>query len=234
MIEYRWAKGNPDRLSALASELVQANVDVIVAAGPRAINAARAATRTIPIVFVYLADPVAAGFVSSLARPGGNLTGMASEFETLITKQLQLLKEAVPQSSRFGILRHRDGALAILGAAETAARGLALTSTTLTVAEVGEFESAFRTAKNERLGAVLILPGPYFDVHRRRLIDLAAKYRLPASYESKNYVEDGGLLSYGPSIAVTTLPCGGARKHRKRAPGSGTTCSHTACRSCVS
>ena len=110
---------------------------------------------------------------------------MASEFETLITKQLQLLKETVPQSSRFGILRHSDGALAILGAAETAARGLALTSTTLTVAEVGEFESAFRRAKDERLGAVLILPGPYFDVHRRRLIDLAAKYRLPASYESK-------------------------------------------------
>jgi len=198
--EYRWAKGNLDRLQGLAAELVEAKVDIIVAAGPRAIGAARESTRTIPVVFVYLADPVAAGFVSSLARPGGNLTGTASEFETLITKQLQLLKEAVPQLSRIGILRHSDGSLAVLGAAETAARGLALTSRTLTVAEVGKFESAFRTAKKERLGAVLVLPSPYFDVHRRRLIDLAAKYGLPASYEFKNYVDDGGLLSYGPSV----------------------------------
>jgi len=199
-IEYRWAEGNIDRLPALAAELVQAKVDVIVAAGPRAISAARESTPTIPVVFVYLADPVAAGFVSSLAHPGGNLTGTASEFETLITKQLQLLKEAVPQLSRIGILRHSDGSLAIRGAAETAARDLALTSRTLTVAEVGKFESAFRTAKKERLGAVLVLPSPYFDVHRRQLIELAAKYHLAASYEFRNYVEDGGLMSYGPSI----------------------------------
>src|SRR5262249_60985848 len=104
-IRYRWAEGNIRRLPALAAELVQAKVDVIVAAGPRAISAARESTLTIPVVFVYLADPIAAGFVSSLARPGGNLTGTASEFETLITKQLQLLKEAVPQLSRIGILR---------------------------------------------------------------------------------------------------------------------------------
>jgi putative tryptophan/tyrosine transport system substrate-binding protein len=199
-IEYRWAEGNIDRLPALAAELVQAKVDVIVAAGPRAISAARESTPTIPVVFVYLADPVAAGFVSSLAHPGGNLTGTASEFETLITKQLQLLKEAIPRLSRIGILRHRDGSLAVRDAAETAARGLALTSRTLTVAEVGQFEGAFRTAKNEHFEAILVLPGPYFDVQRRRLIDLAAKYRLPASYELKDYVEDGGLLSYGPNI----------------------------------
>jgi len=198
--EYRWARGNPDLLQGLATELVQAKVDVIVAAGPRAISAARESTLTIPVVFVYLADPIAAGFVSSLARPGGNLTGTASEFETLITKQLQLLKEAVPQLSRIGILRHSDGSLAIRGAAETAARELALTSRTLTVAEAGKFESAFKTAKHERLGAVLVLPGPYFDVHRRQLIELAAKYHLAASYEFRNYVEDGGLMSYGPSI----------------------------------
>ena len=198
--EYRWARGNPDLLQGLATELVQAKVDVIVAAGPRAISAARESTLTIPVVFVYLADPIAAGFVSSLARPGGNLTGTASEFETLITKQLQLLKEAVPQLSRIGILRHSDGSLAIRGAAETAARELALTSRTLTVAEAGQFESAFKTAKHERLGAVLVLPGPYFDVHRRQLIKLAAKYHLAASYEFRNYVEDGGLMSYGPSI----------------------------------
>jgi putative tryptophan/tyrosine transport system substrate-binding protein len=198
--EYRWAKGNPDRLPALAVELVHANVDVIVAAGPQGISAARESTSTIPIVFVYLADPVAAGFVPSLARPGGNITGIASEFEKLITKQLQLLKEAVPRLSRIAILRHRDGSRAVLDAAETAARSLALKSRTLTVTEVGEFESAFSTARDDRVGAVAVLPGPYFDTHRRRLIDLAVKHRLPAIYEFKNYVEDGGLMSYGPSI----------------------------------
>lgn len=198
--EYRWAAGNPDRLSVLAAELVHANVDVIVAAGPRAITAARESTSTIPIVFVYLADPVAAGFVASLARPRGNMTGIASEFETLITKQLQLLKETVPRLSRIAILRHRDGSRAILDAAETTARSLDLTARTLTVTGVGEFESAFRTARSERAGAVAVLPGPYFDAHRRRLIDLAVRHRLPAIYEFRNYVDDGGLMSYGPSI----------------------------------
>jgi ABC-type uncharacterized transport system substrate-binding protein len=198
--EYRWAKGNLARLPVLAAELVRANVDVIVTAGPRGINAARESTSTIPIVFVYLADPVVAGFVRSLARPNGNMTGISSEFEKLITKQLEFLKEAVPRLSRLAILRHRDGSRAVLGAAETAARSLDLTAGILTVNEVGEFESAFRTARNEHAGAVAVLPGPYFDIHRRRLIDLAARYRLPAIYEFRDYVNDGGLMSYAPSI----------------------------------
>ena len=198
--EYRWAKGSLDRLPVLAAELVRANVDVIVTAGPQGINAARESTSTIPIVFVYLADPVVAGFVRSLARPNGNMTGISSEFEKLITKQLQFLKEAVPRLSRLEILRHRDGSQAILGAAETAARSLDLTARVFTVNEVGEFESAFRTARNERAGAVAVLPGPYFDTYRRRLIDLAARYRLPAIYEFRHYVDDGGLMSYAPNI----------------------------------
>jgi putative tryptophan/tyrosine transport system substrate-binding protein len=198
--EYRWAKGNLDRLPVLAAELVRANVDVIVTAGPQGINAARESTNTIPIVFVYLADPVVAGFVRSLARPNGNMTGISSEFEKLITKQLQFLKEAVPRLSRLAILRHRDGSRAVLEAAETAARSLDLTAGILTVNEVGEFENAFRTARNEHAGAVAVLPGPYFDTHRRRLIDLAARYRLPAIYEFRDYVNDGGLMSYAPSI----------------------------------
>jgi ABC-type uncharacterized transport system substrate-binding protein len=199
-IEYRWAEGDRSRFPILVGELVQLKVDVIVLSGPQALEAARASTRTIPIVFVYLADPVAAGFVTSLARPGENLTGLASQFEELITKQLQLLKETVPKVSRVALLRHRDGSPAILAEAEAAARSLVLTARTLTVTEIDQVENAFRTARSEHVGAIHVLPSPIFNVHRGRLIELAARYRLPAVYEFKNYVQDGGLMSYGPSI----------------------------------
>ena len=119
-IAYRGAEGNPDRFPALAVELVQLKVDVIVVTGPPAIHAVRNATSTIPIVFVALADPVASGYVTSLARPGGNLTGLASQYEELITKQLQLLKEAVPTISRIALLHHRESWPAILNAAAQA------------------------------------------------------------------------------------------------------------------
>ena len=201
-IEYRWAEGNTDRLPALAVELVQAQVDVIVAAGGAGIRAAQRATSTIPIVFVILNNPVDIGLVKSLARPGGNATGMASQFEELITKQLQLLAETVPNVSRIALLAydHPEVSTVNLRAAETAARRLGLAPLTLKVADVAGFENAFRKARSERVGAIQVMPAPFFSVHRRPLIELAAKYRLPASYEFKNYVEDGGLLSYGPSI----------------------------------
>ena len=118
-IAYRGAEGNPDRFPALAVELVQLKVDVIVVTGPPAIHAVRNATSTIPIVFVALADPVASGYVTSLARPGGNLTGLASQYEELITKQLQLLKEAVPTISRIALLHHRESWPAILNAVKS-------------------------------------------------------------------------------------------------------------------
>ncbi len=149
-IEYRWAEGNVDRISALAGELVQLKVDVIVLAGPLAIRAAQRATNTIPIVFVSLVDPVAAGFVASLAHPGGHMTGLASQYEELITKQVQLLREAVPKASRIALLQHRESLPAILSAAETAARSLGLTARTLKVGEVAEFENAFRLALSAR------------------------------------------------------------------------------------
>jgi putative ABC transport system substrate-binding protein len=201
-IEYRWADGNPDRLPGLAAELVQAKVDIIVASGAAGIRAAQRATSTIPIVFVILNDPVALGLVKSLARPGGNATGLASQFEELISKQLQLLKEAVPAVSRIALLAydHPEVSTVNLSAAEAAARRLGLTPQILKVADVAEFENAFRKARSERAGAIQVMPTPFFSIHRQRLIELAAKYRLPASYEFKNYVEDGGLLSYGPSI----------------------------------
>ncbi len=199
IIEHRWADGHPDRIPRLVAEFVQTKVDVIVVSGPQAIAAAQKATSTIPVVFVYLADPVTRGFVRSLARPGGNMTGLASQFEELITKQLQLLKEAVPNLSRVAFLRHSAASTAILSAAESAARVLGLAVQTLTVDGEAEFESAFKAAKGERAGAVLVLPSPFLGARRARLIDLAARYRLPAFYELRIYVVDGGLMSYGPS-----------------------------------
>jgi putative tryptophan/tyrosine transport system substrate-binding protein len=199
-IEYRWSDGNPDRLPALVAELVQVKVDVIVAGGAPAIRAAQKATSTIPIVFVVLTDPVTLGFVPSLAHPGGNMTGLASQFEELITKQVQLLKEAIPNLSRVALLHHAEIPPAILTAAETAARSLGLTARPLNVAGVTEFDNAFKVARNERADAIHVLPSPYFNAQRGRLIELAARYRLPAFYEFRNFVQDGGLMSYGPSI----------------------------------
>jgi putative tryptophan/tyrosine transport system substrate-binding protein len=200
VIEYRWAEGNLNRVPALLAELVQLKVDVIVLAGSTAVQAAAKMPSTIPVVFVSLADPVTLGVVPSLARPGGEMTGLASEFEELITKQLQLLTEALPNVSRIALLHHPDISSAILTAAETAARRLGLTVSTLSVSEVAEYESAFKRARAERAGAIHVLPSPYFNAHRLRLIELAAWHRLPAFYEFSNYVQEGGLISYGPSI----------------------------------
>jgi len=199
-IESRWAEGSPDRLPALVAELVQAKVDVVVVSGTPAIRAAQNATATIPIVFVVLTDPVTMGFTSSLARPGGHMTGVASQFEELITKQLQLLKEGVPNLSRVALFRHSGLPTPVLIAAEGAAQSLGVTARTLNVAGPAEFENAFKVARSERAGAILVLPSPYFEVQRTRLIELAARYGLPACYELGNYVRDGGLMSYGPSI----------------------------------
>ena len=199
-IEQRWAEGQADRLPRLLVELVQARIDVIVVSGPAAIAAAQKATTSIPVVFVLLVDPVSMGFVRSLANPGGNMTGLSSQYEQLITKQLQLLKETVPDLSRVALLRHSEAAPSILAAAEAAARSLGLTARTLSVAAVAEFDDAFKAARSERVGAVHVLPSPFFGAQRARIIELAARYRLPAFYELRLYVQDGGLMSYGPSL----------------------------------
>ena len=199
-IEYRWADGNSARLPRLAAELIAAKVKVIVLSGPLAMRAARELTDTIPIVFVILTDPVAMGLVQSFARPGGNMTGLASQYDELITKQMQLLKEAVPGLSRIALLRHTTGSPAILAAAESTARTLGLVSRTLEVSSTTELEGAFKTARSERVGAIHVLPSPYLGANRVPLIALAARYRIPAFYELRLYVVDGGLMSYGPSI----------------------------------
>jgi putative ABC transport system substrate-binding protein len=199
-IEYRWAAGDPQKIQALATDLVQLKVDVIVTTGAHPIRVVKETTSTIPVVFVVLTDPVGSGLVASLARPGGNLTGLASQFEELITKQPQLVKEALPTVTRIAVLHRPESATGLVTAAENAARNVGFSVRTFKVGDVPQYENAFRMAQKERCGAILVLPSPIFNSQRRRLIDLAAQYRLPAIYEFKDYVQDGGLMSYGPNI----------------------------------
>jgi ABC-type uncharacterized transport system substrate-binding protein len=169
-------------------------------AGVPALRAAREATTTTPIVMgAFLIDPVSAGFVKSLARPGGNITGVASQYEDIVTKQVQLLSEMLPKLSRLFVLRHTSSPAVTANAAAVAAEKLGLKVRVLTVNDVAEYEGAFRTARNAGGQAVHVLPSPVFNAHRQQLIDLAARYRLPAAYEFREYVQDGGLVSYGLS-----------------------------------
>src|SRR5688572_16917395 len=201
MVEYRFANGNSDRLPALAAELVRLKVDIIVLSGSSAVRAARDATTTIPIVFAMLGDPVTAGFVPSLARPGGNMTGLASEFEQLVTKQLQLLKELAPKAARVGMLHHAETGGTILKSVASAAQALGLTIRALKVVRAADFDHALKTARSEGVEAIHVLPSPFFGAHRRQLVELVARHRQPAIYEFREYVDDGGLMSYGPSIS---------------------------------
>jgi putative tryptophan/tyrosine transport system substrate-binding protein len=200
-IEYRWAEGKADRYPGLAAELVRLKVDVIIAAGSASLRAVQQTTSSIPIVSaVLLADPVRVGLVASLAHPGGNITGLASQYEEIVTKHVELLADVVPTLSRIVLLRHAGTDTTLTRAAAAAADKLGLTAQILEVSEVGDFEGAFRTARDDGAQALLVLPSPILNHHRRVLIELAARYRLPAVYEFKQYVQDGGLMSYGPNL----------------------------------
>jgi len=199
-IEYRWADGDLARLPALAADFVKLRVDVIVLSGAAAIQAAMQASSAIPVVAAIMPDPVALGFAASLARPGGNLTGLAVQFEDLVTKQLQLLKETVPKASRVAILLPTTAFTStVRKPAEAAARALGLAARMIEIRDVSDFDGAFQTARSEGADVLLALPSPAFNRHRVRLAELAAKHRLPALYENAEYVEDGGLMSYGPN-----------------------------------
>jgi ABC-type uncharacterized transport system substrate-binding protein len=200
-IEYRWAEGKADRVPGFAAELVRLQVDVIIAAGPAALQAVHQANSSIPIVSaVLLTDPVRLGLVASLAHPGGNITGLASQYEEIVTKHVEILAEAVPTLSRIVLLKHAISDMATTRAAAMAADKLGLTAQLLEVADLADFEGAFKAARDNSAQALLVLPSPFFNAHRRVLSALAARYRLPAIYEFKEYVQDGGLMAYGPSI----------------------------------
>lgn len=204
VVETRYAGGKMDRLPPLARELAAARCDVIVAIGSAAIRAARAATSTIPIVFLGNFDPVALGLVTSLAKPGGNVTGVLIAPEgTLAAKKLELLTEAVPRTTRVAMLVPADPAMRLQ--VDEARRAAAALDVKLTVVEVrgDDYPAAFAAIAAERPGALFVGAHSLFMRDRLPIIELAAKHRLPAIYEWSEQVEDGGLMSYGTSLTAT-------------------------------
>jgi putative ABC transport system substrate-binding protein len=200
-IESRWTEGKDDRLPGLAADLVRSKVDVIVAETGAATRAAQQATRTIPIVMSTVNDPVGSGLVASLARPGGNVTGLTIMSPDLVGKQLELLKEVVPKMSRVALLRHPDNpaSAAQLREAEAAAQALGLRLQTLEARSPQEIDGAFAAMTRERAGALLVIPDTLFWSQRRQIVELAVKRRLPSIRIGEAYAEAGGLMSYGPS-----------------------------------
>jgi putative ABC transport system substrate-binding protein len=204
VIEYRDAAGKVERFPALAGELVALKVDVIVTAGGTlAAQAAKQATTTLPIVFASVGDPVAEGLVTSLARPGGNLTGSSAVFPELVGKWLEVLKQAVPGVSRVALLLKPDSLpdrakKDRLTAADVAARALGMRLQVVEARGPEEFERAFSDMTRERAEALVVWATPVFNLERGRLAQLAAKNRLPAVYSFRTYVDAGGLMSYGP------------------------------------
>ena len=199
IVEYRQAEGKLERLPKLAAELVGRHVDVIVTAGPADTRAAKNATTTIPVVMTFDNDPVGNGFVASLARPGGNITGLSTLAPELSGKQLELLKEIVPKLSRaavFGNSRNPGNRVAIREI-ELAGDALKVKLQKLDVVDPKDVKAAFRTASKERDEAVLVLGSPLINAHRAQIVDLAARNRLPAIYYTAEMVEAGGLMAYG-------------------------------------
>jgi putative tryptophan/tyrosine transport system substrate-binding protein len=204
VIEWRAPEGKPDRLPTLAAELVRLNVDVIVTGGSGATRPIKEATSTIPIVMAQDQDPVANGFVASLARPGGNITGLSRLAPELSGKQVDLLKEVVPRLSRLALLgRSTQPANApTLREIELAAGALGLKLQYLDVLGPKDFETAFREASKGRADAALwLVGGNVASPHRKKIVELAIKNRLPAIYEQRAFVEAGGLMSYGVIFA---------------------------------
>ena len=203
VIDYRYAEGRVDRLPDLAAELVRLKVDLIVSGGTQAATAAKNATETIPIVMIYVRDPVGNGLIASLARPGGNVTGVSgSAGLEIVAKQLELLKETVPKIRRVAILSNPANAYHQLAIREVnvAARSLGVQLQLLEARGPNEFDGAFAAMAKERVGALLVLSDAIFGSHRTRLADLAARSRLPAAYGVRESVEAGGLMSYGTSF----------------------------------
>ena len=199
LIDYRYANGKLDQLPALAAELVRLQVELIVTTGNEAVQAVKNTTQTLPIVMAFSGDPVAAGFVASLSRPGGNITGLSRINVELTAKQLELLKETIPRITLVAVLFNPEGRVPELALkdAKAAATPLGLKLQTLEVRAPNDFEIAFQSAARERANALLVLPGGFLGFHRKRIAELAAKARLPSMFGRAESVEAGGLMSYG-------------------------------------
>ncbi|HEX9273100.1 MAG TPA: ABC transporter substrate-binding protein [Candidatus Binatia bacterium] len=197
-VEYRFAENKgSESLPELAADLVRLKVDLIVVTGAPDALAAKGATTTIPIVMAAVGDPVGSGLVGSLARPGGNVTGLSSLAFELNTKRLEILKDAVPKLARVGLLR-RSAASLQLKPLRAAAQSLKLKLEEIeTQPDAKGLESAFQTAKQKQVKAIMTTTTNFFFAERKRIVELAVKYRLPGIYSEKAYVDDGGLMSYG-------------------------------------
>ena len=190
-------------ITSLANELVQLKVEVIVASGGPAVRAVQQATTTIPIVMAFSGDPVGTGLVASLARPGGNLTGLSFMSPDLSAKRLELLRETVPKATRVAALWNPDDPVygLELRRTETTARALGITLHAIEVRAPHDFEAAFATAAKDRADAMIVFAHTLTIFNRREIIDLASRYRLPIMYGLREYVNDGGLIAYGPSLS---------------------------------
>jgi putative tryptophan/tyrosine transport system substrate-binding protein len=209
VLESRWMAGNVDRAPGFAAELVRLSPDVIVAVSPPAVRAVQDATSTIPVVMLAVADPVGMGFVASLARPGGNITGVSSSVpEGFVGKQLELIKEALPKSSRVGLLFNAANPLnyaaAFSGQLAAAAQALKLELTRLEIRTAEDIERAIGTASRERVDVVFVVGDVLTFQQRKRIHDLAAAARLPTFVQTPEYLEGQGLLAYGPSLRDAT------------------------------
>jgi putative ABC transport system substrate-binding protein len=200
-IEYRFAEQKDGRLPELAADLVRLKIDLIVASGTPSSLAAKSATTTIPIVMAQAGDPVGSGLVASRARPGGNVTGFSNLSFELNTKRLEILKDAVPKLARVGLLRQSAASLQL--------KEISLAALTLklkleeieTQSDAKGLENAFQTAKQKQVGAIMPISTRQFFAERKRMVELAGKYWLPAIYFQKEFVDEGGLMFYGPDTA---------------------------------
>ncbi|HEY1979785.1 MAG TPA: ABC transporter substrate-binding protein [Xanthobacteraceae bacterium] len=202
-IEYRWGEGHDERLAALATDLVQHRVSVIVSGGsPTSTLAAKAATSTIPVVFTTGVDPVKLGFVASFNRPGGNLTGVASLLNQVIPKRLELLHQLQPNVKTVAALMNLNNPTAADKKKELAdaAQSVGLQLDVLGAGNAGEIDTAFAAMAERKPNALFVDADPFFLVNRAKIIGLAARHALPAVYESRDYAADGGLISYGSSL----------------------------------
>ena len=202
IIEDRWAEGNYERLPGLAAELVQMKVDVIVAGATPAIQAAQRATSTIPIVMVRVGDPVGGGFVASLARPGGNITGLSNLSVDVSSKYLELLRAAVPRLSRVTVLVNPANPIHpdFLKRVQATEKTNSVTISPVEASTASQIEAAFATMTRERAGAVIVLPDPFF-ASQALIAGLAAQHRLPTMFWTRGPVESGALMSYGQNNA---------------------------------
>ena len=201
-IEYRWAEGNVDRLPGLAAELVRLKVDIIFAAGGPAGRAAKKATSAIPIISVGDVDPVASGLVASLAQPGGNITGFSTGAPGLYGKRLEILKETIPRLTSVGVLlnpSNNPSADVVLKEIRSAGQDLGVLIQSLEVRSANDIDSAFEAATKAQAGALVVAQQSPIQSNPKRIVELAAKRRLPAIYSDTEWIHVGGLMSYGPN-----------------------------------